>query len=543
VADAHSGEAARVKRVAVDLTPLLAGGDNGGIKPLALELVRGLALHAPGCEFILLTSAQSHDGLSHLDAPNVRRVCVSHPEGAPTPSLRRAFAARRLLQRMLPPSVVARLGALYVRKFQRMPAESSLLRGLGAELLFCPFTGIFFYDPTVPVVSVVADLQYLYYPQFFTPEDRHERERNFRHVCQVASRVVCISEYTRDTVLQHSDLLPDRAVVIHIAARGPLAVPSRDREGAVRRYLLYPANFWRHKNHELLLTAFGIYRAAHPQSDLKLVLTGAPSARCDELREAVRRMGLAESVTFAGYLPEEAFASLLAGAAAMIFPSLFEGFGMPVLEAMSAGVPVLCGNLTSLPEIAGDAALLFDPRRPAEIVAAIERLESDPALRADLIERGRRRAAEFLQPAEMATRYWEVFEQAVQNLASQTANRPTGVYGVFPDGWTGPRITVVFGQGATPRRLTLTLRAPEGLPAAVSIRVGGEVHRLPRGRRKTIALELPGQAGAMELLCAPTFQPGGADPRQLGCLLESATIGGPEDADAPPQLPREVHAA
>jgi glycosyltransferase involved in cell wall biosynthesis len=520
-----------VKRIAVDLTPLLAGGDNGGIKPLALELVRGLALHAPDCEFILLTSAQSHDGLAHLDAPNVRRVCVSHPESAPTPSLRRAFTARRLLQRLLPASAVEKLGALYVRKFQRMPAESSLLRGLGAELLFCPFTGIFFYDPAVPVVSVVADLQYLYYPQFFTPEDRHERERNFRHICRVASRVVCISEYTRDTVLHHSDLSPDRAAVIHIAAR-PLADRSRDREGAPGRYLLYPANFWRHKNHELLLTAFGIYRAAHPQSDLKLVLTGAPSARCDELREATRRMGLAESVTFAGYLPEANFAALLAGAAAMIFPSLFEGFGMPVLEAMSAGVPVLCGNLTSLPEIAGDAALLFDPRRPAEIVSAIERLESHPALRAELIERGRRRAAEFLQPAEMAARYWEVFEQASQS----PAGRPTGVYGVFPDGWTAPRITVVFGQGATPRRLTLTLRAPKGLPSAVSIRVGGEVHRLPRGRRKTIALELPGQAGAMELLCAPTFHPGGTDPRQLGCLLESATIGGL-------QLPREVHAA
>jgi glycosyltransferase involved in cell wall biosynthesis len=528
VADAHSGEAARVKRIAVDLTPLLAGGDNGGIKPLAIELVRGLALHAPECEFVLLTSAPSHDSLAHLDAPNVRRVCVSHPEGAPTPSLRRAFAARRLLQRLLPPAVVEKLGALYVRKFQREPAESSLLREMGADLLFCPFTGIFFYDPSVPVVSVVADLQYLYYPQFFTPEDRHERERNFRHVCRMASRVVCISEYTRATVLHHSDLSPDRAAVIHIARD---SVQSRDREGAVR-YLLYPANFWPHKNHELLLTAFGIYRAAHPQSDLKLMLTGAPSTRCEELIEATRRMGLSESVTFAGYLPEEDFAALLAGATAMIFPSLFEGFGMPVLEAMSAGVPVLCGNLTSLPEIAGDAALLFDPRRPAEIVSAIERLESDEALRADLVERGRRRVAEFLQPAEMAAKYWEVFEQASQS----PPGRPTGVYGVFPDGWTGPRITVVFGQGATPRRLTLTLRAPEGLPAPVSIRVGGEVHRLARGRRKTIALELPGQAGAMELLCAPTFHPGNGDPRQLGCLLESAAIEGI-------QLPREVHAA
>jgi len=524
-----------VKRVAVDLTPLRAGGDNGGIKPLAIELVRRLAAIAPACEFVLLTAGRSHAELAFLDAPNVRRLCVAHPEGAPTPALQRAFAARRLLQKLLPARAVERIGALYARLFYRMPAESPLLGRLEADLLFCPFTGIFFYDPAVPAVSVVADLQFLYYPEFFSPEERLERERHFRQVCRVASRVICISEYTRGTVLQHADLAPERTVAIPIAARESLARPARTA-GGYGRYLLYPANFWRHKNHELLLTAFGIYLAAHPDSALKLVLTGAPSARRDELMEATRRMGLAGRVVFPGFLAEEDYAALLAGAAAMIFPSLFEGFGMPVLEAMAAGVPVLCGSLTSLPEVAGAAAWLFDPRRPSEIVTAIERLESEPAFRAGLIERGRRRAAEFLKPEEMAARYWKVFEEAVR----QPAERPPGVYGVFPDGWTGPRVTVVFGpgpegtpEGPAPRRLTLTLRSPD---RKVSIRVGGQVHRIARGRHQTITLDLPGEAGAMELQCSPTFQPGGADPRRLGCLLESAAIEGA-------QLPREAHAA
>jgi hypothetical protein len=120
-------------------------------------------------------------------------------------------------------------------------------------------------------------------------------------------------------------------------------------------------------------------------------------------------------------------------------------------------------------------------------------------------------------------------------------DRPSGVYGVFPDGWTGDHITVVFGEGPTPRRLTVTLHAPEWLPsAAVAIRVGSESHRISRGRRKTIALELAGQAGVVELFCSPTFQPGGEDLRRLGCLLESAAILGPEGDR---QLPREAHAA
>jgi glycosyltransferase involved in cell wall biosynthesis len=560
---APAGEAARLKCVAIDLTPMLPGGDNGGIKLLALELVRRLAALALECEFVLLTSAKSHAELAGLEGPNVRRVCVAHPDGGDgppsAPALRRAFAARRLLRKLLrkllPPQVVEKIGALYARLFHRMPAESPLLRRLSADLLFCPFTGIGCFDPAVPVVCVVADLQYLYYPEFFSPEDRHGRERNFRQVSRAASRLVCISEYTRGTVVAQPEVSPARTTVIHIAARERLARPDpavceRVLSGLqAGRFLLYPANFWRHKNHEMLLTAFGMYRAAHAATDLKLVLTGAPSPRRDELQEATRRMGLSGAVIFAGYLPDEELAALLYGCAAMIFPSLFEGFGMPVLEAMGAGVPVLCGNLTSLPEIAGaeePAALLFDPRRPVEIVAAIERLESEPSLRAELIERGRRRAAEFSDAGQMAARYWEVFQDAVR----RPTERPSTVYGVFEDGWTGPCVTVVYGHGAAPRRLTVTLRAPEWMPSPeVTIRVhtgivaepGGKVYRIPRGERQAIALDLPEHSGSLELLCSPTFQPGGQDPRQLGCLLESAAIL--EGAEGERQLPREAHAA
>jgi glycosyltransferase involved in cell wall biosynthesis len=536
-----------VKRIAVDLTPLLPGGDNGGAKPLAIELVRRLAAVAPGSEFVLLTSEKSDRELAVLDAPNVRRLCVSRPQNAPTLSRRRALQVRALLGRLLPKKLVQKIGQWYTHIPEGPPPSSPLLRG--ADLLFCPFTGALFFDPAVPLVSLVHDLQYLYYPEFFDPADRHERDRHFRQVCRVASRLICVSEYTRASVLEHSGLPPERVVAIPSAPQKRLAAPPPEAvervlsslQLAPGRYLLYPANFWRHKNHELLLTAFGIFRAHHPQSDLKLVLTGAPSPRRADLMEATRRMGLAAWVVFPGYLPDEDFAALLTGSAAMLFPSLFEGFGMPVLEAMAAGVPVLCSNLTSLPEIVGPegAALLFDPRRPAEIVAAIERLETEPSLRAELVERGRRRAAESLTPEEWASRYFAVFQEA----ASHPVERPAAVYGVFPDAWTGERVTVVYGRGPTPRRLTIALRAPEWLPSAeIAIRVGVQVHRIPRGQRQTIALDLPGQAGVLELLCSPTFQPGGEDLRQLGCLLESAAILDPGEPE-PRQLPREAHAA
>jgi len=218
---------------------------------------------------------------------------------------------------------------------------------------------------------------------------------------------------------------------------------------------------------------------------------------------------------------------------------------MPVLEAMAAGAPVLCSNRTSLPEVAGEAALLFDARRPAEIVDAIARLESSPELRRTLAEKGKQRVSWFSGPAEMAARYLQVFEDVVRHPAETMP----AVYGVFSDGWTSGRMTVVFGAAAEARRLTVKLKAPEWIPAeAVSIRVlpGAEVHRIERGCGQEFTRELPGgKAGTIEFCCSPTFEPaqcgGGEDYRALGCLLESATIFGPT-GDVQ-QLPTHADAA
>ena len=129
----------KLKRIAVDLTPLLPGGDNGGAKPLAVMLIRQLALAAPDCEFVLLTQEKTHQELAALDAPNVRRLCTTQPENAPTVSRQKALAIRRLLLRIMPPALVERLGRLYIERFERAPAaETSLLRQIGAGLLSVP---------------------------------------------------------------------------------------------------------------------------------------------------------------------------------------------------------------------------------------------------------------------------------------------------------------------------------------------------------------------------------------------------------------------
>jgi len=300
----------------------------------------------------------------------------------------------------------------------------SLLSQIGANLLFCPFTAPFYADPLIPTVSVIYDLQYRAYPQFFTPEESIERENNFRIACQKARYLVAISEFVRQTVIKTANFSPERVTAVPI---GLLHIPeyAKSKEETLGNrlfenyglrqgeYIIYPANFWQHKNHAMLLTAFNMYRQANPGSTLKLLCTGAPGLRAEAFCEAARRMGLADWVIYPGYVPIEEYEFLLRSAFAMVFPSLYEGFGIPVLEAMSAGVPVLCSNVTSLPEVGGDAVLYFDPRRPGQIVDALTRLSEEPGLRESQIRKALQRALVFEGADRMASAYIDVFIKAL----------------------------------------------------------------------------------------------------------------------------------
>ena len=507
-----------LRRVVVDLTPVLPGADNGGAKLLALELVRQLAQLAPSCEWILLTSEKGHADLASLDLQNVRRVCLG-------PNPIRPWRRNRILS----------------QRGRRSYSSShrGLLRQLDADVIFCPFTTARFFDSRTPLVAIVYDLQYLAYPEFFTGAERGHRDRELRDVCRFASRLVCISDHVRAAVLEYAPSLdPSRVTSIHISLFHRLANSRAvdDAEVLSRlglsagHFLLYPANYWRHKNHEMLLTAFGMYRARHPESDLKLVCTGGLSARREELQVAGARMGMNGDLVLTEYLPNEEFAVLMRACQAMVFPSLFEGFGMPVLEAMAADKPVLCSNLTCLPEVVGDAAVLFDPRKPAEIVQAIEQVESDPEFVAQLIQRGRNRLAAFNDTTEMARRYLHVLQDALDG----DSHFAPALHGIFADGWTGDHVTIMYNSKGTQRYFEMTLYAPPWLPSeTVSIRVGTQTHVIRRDQTITLRRRLPVAGGALEIQIQPTFQPQakriGTDTRILGCLCRSCRILSPDE--------------
>jgi glycosyltransferase involved in cell wall biosynthesis len=159
-------------------------------------------------------------------------------------------------------------------------------------------------------------------------------------------------------------------------------------------FVLYVGNIKPHKNVDRLIDAFGRARRSGPD-DLKLIIIGDELSKYPVLRQAVHRHKLDKHVRFLGFQPHDTLAAFYRLARAFVFPSLYEGFGLPPLEAMACGTPVVTSNVSSLPEIAGGAALLVDPYDAEAIADGIRRAVNDDALRADLSARGRARARAF----------------------------------------------------------------------------------------------------------------------------------------------------
>jgi glycosyltransferase involved in cell wall biosynthesis len=177
----------------------------------------------------------------------------------------------------------------------------------------------------------------------------------------------------------------------------PVGPGARAWARGLGRYLLYPAKTWKHKNHAFLIRAIGRRRAELAREGIRLVLTGGfvQPRDAEDLRRLTAEHRVSDRVEILGFQSDERMQALLDHAEFLIFPSLFEGFGLPVLEAMSSGCPVVCSDRASLPEIAGDAATYFDPADPDSLVSVLDAIAGGKIDREDAIQRGRARARRF----------------------------------------------------------------------------------------------------------------------------------------------------
>lgn len=249
-----------------------------------------------------------------------------------------------------------------------------------------------------PGILTINDLQHLHHPEFFSPEAYEERERLYRESAERAKHIICISEFTRQDVHhQYGIPLEKMSTVWIIPSRNvwqPLSESTRSALLAGMQlsgpFFFFPAHCWPHKNHARLVEAFARITSDLP-ADTKLVMTGRHFPEDHPAAILMRDNNLSKRVIHLGYRSPLEIRALFQGCLALVFPSLFEGYGMPVAEAIIAGKPVLCSNVTSLPELAGEAALTFDPNDVEEIARSLLEIATKPELRSALTEAAMRR--------------------------------------------------------------------------------------------------------------------------------------------------------
>jgi O-antigen biosynthesis alpha-1,2-mannosyltransferase len=266
-----------------------------------------------------------------------------------------------------------------------------LARALGSlngnDLFFSPGYNSPLYCKS-PFVFTVHDLNHIDRPENSSPLKRLYYATILKRACHRAARICTVSEFSRRRIIQWSGVPPGKVVNVQCGV-DPQYHPGVAPFQYPFPYLLCVSNRKRHKNEFRVIEAFARARIA---AGMRLVFTGNPTA---ELADCMERYDVTARVHFVGMVPDARLPSLYRGAEALVFPSLYEGFGLPVLEAMACGTPVLTSNTTALPEVAGEAALLVDPTSVEQIAGAIERIVGDHTLRQQLRESGLLRAAQY----------------------------------------------------------------------------------------------------------------------------------------------------
>jgi len=310
--------------------------------------------------------------------------------------------------------------------FVRIPLTlSAELRRNRVDVLHVQFTAPPF--SPCPVVVSIHDLSFEHLPETFKRRSRMQLRLTVRRSARNAAQVIALSEHARADLIATYNLQPEKVNVVPLAAPDVFAPVRDDNElqrvrqiyGIDRDYILSVGSIQPRKNLRRLIEAYSLLRQQQPKGKLpQLVLVGKNAWLYDETLQLLNDRDLG-SIVLTGYVPEADLPALYSGALCFIYPSYFEGFGLPPLEAMKCGAPVIVGNKTSLPEVVGDAALMIDPFDVSAIAAAIQKVISDSDYRSELRVKGMQRAKQF-NWKETARRTLAVYEKA---FATQS-NRP-----------------------------------------------------------------------------------------------------------------------
>ncbi|MBI1912011.1 MAG: glycosyltransferase [Deltaproteobacteria bacterium] len=376
-------------RIAINLR-LLVPGKTGGMEVYIRNLLKHMLTLESGHDYLLFVTAVNNDSFEFPDS-RVRKDIITH----------------RNFKREIP------------RRLEQWKAD----------IYFCPLLVLEPEGIKIPAVVNIPDLQHEFFPEFFSKKVLKWRKENFKNSADHAAAVLTLSGFSKDTIVKLLGADRSKVYDIHLAAGEEYnSACDEDRKKEVKAkhslpdfFGFFPANTWPHKNHLNLIKALKIYSEKYGSCP-QVILTGASDEGHTAFMVAIKENGLEEKIKFLGYVEKNDMPYIFRNASFLVFPSLFEGFGIPVLEAMLSGCPVVCSKTTSLPEVAGDAAIYFDPKNPEEIAEGIRRVVTDGTHRARLVKDGLRQAARFGWD-KTAAETFKVFKKIERRRGKKTSSK------------------------------------------------------------------------------------------------------------------------
>ena len=413
--------------IGINLLPLRPT-KNGGMEVYFRNLLASLLMLDDKNEYSLIT-APHNDSSIQCPASNCRKILLP---GKSTIFYRIGHSLNRAIRHPR-----ASQGSL-----------SYIIDKYRFNLWFCPFLSL---DPrplAIPSIVTIPDIQHEYYPEFFSNHELSLRKGYIQPSCEAATDIITISKHSKQCLIDKFNVDSNKIHVIYLAASDMYhnsrieTDSARHKYQLPQEYLFYPANCWPHKNHLILIMAFYLYHKTF-NNHLHLVFSGSGINDNPSIKDLITQYHLQEYVHILDYIDSDDMPGLYKNAQALVFPSLFEGFGIPLLEAMAMGCPIIASDSTSVPEVAGDAAYLFDPKNPQSICEAIHRIVADGALRETLISRGKNRATQYSYE-KVARMHLDLFlaaREKADNAKIAYRNQEKVVLdGHYQDGWISSRM-------------------------------------------------------------------------------------------------------
>lgn len=424
------------KNIIIDASALSDNG--GGITSLTKNIIKGLSKKRPHWNLFVIADPRNNFTIEtdspNVEVINVRAYCLTGP----------LLWLRSFLN-------FATIWAFEDQITQLLSYDKIYFNNLSCDLFFDPYAEFVVNDyKSVPKVSLIHDMLYRDMPDCTTVNiDSDCIQKNAKRILDSSQKIITVSEFSKRKILQYYQELTPHKInksfievipiklakrISNISLRNPSGAKEEFKQFVLDKfnltqneYIIYPSVVRPRKNHKQLIKAFLKYSYEN-NSNIKLVIAGTihdNAKKCvysiveeeckklDPLNAQKLAKRMSENVICTGFISNEELGLITSNSLAMVFPSTYEGFGMPVIEAMEAGVPVLCSNVTSLPEVAGDAAMFFDPYSVDEISRAIKMMVENKKLREHFIQEGYKRAKKYEDTDSMIDQYIEVFEKCM----------------------------------------------------------------------------------------------------------------------------------